>query len=694
MKKYFLLLIYLFAFYGCSAQTQDKLIEENAVIDTNKVIMPEMKHRREARIIATLFTRYHYKKINLNDSLSAVILNNYLKTLDNNKLYFYYDDIQKFQKYKDKLDDYLMLGDVDPFYKIFNVYKQRVNERVKYALKRLKEGFDFNKDEYFTPDRKNAGYPKTREEMDELWRKRLKNDALNLKLNGKKWDGIVETLSERYKRFQKVILQYKAEDVFQLAMNAFAESIDPHSNYFSPLTSQNFKINMSLSFEGIGAVLTTKGDYTQVVRIIPGGPAYKSGKLHADDKIIGVGQGKDGKIVDVIGWRIDDVIQLIRGKKGTTVRLVIQKASAGPGMPPDTISIVRGKVKLEGQASKKEIVKIKHNGKEYKIGVINVPAFYIDFDARRRGDKNYKSTTRDVKRIIAELKKDSVKGIIIDLRNNGGGSLQEAIDMVGLFIPEGPVVQVKNSVGKIEVDKDTDPATYYTGPLAVLVNRYSASASEIFAGAIQDYGRGLIIGEETYGKGTVQNLIDLDRFISDDSKLGQVKLTIAKFYRITGSSTQKLGVIPDIEFPSPVPPEESGESAQPSALKWDRIPPSNFKKYGNIQSLVPKLVKLYKERIKHEPEFQIYLKEVNEALKMRKKKKYSLNEKIRKAEREKAEKEEKARKEAEKKSEAKITVYENDGKTKTERLEDPELHEACHILADFIELTGGKFGNQ
>ncbi len=687
MKKYILLFVYLISFYGCSAQNQQKLIQENAVIDSNKVLVPSPKYQRETRIITTLFTRYHYKKVRLNDSLSAVILKNYIKALDYNKLYFYKDDIQKFNKYKNVLDDDLMLGNVEPFFNIFNIYKKRVDERVKFVLKRLKKKFDFTKNEYFIPNRKNADYPKSPDEMNELWRKRLKNDALNLKLNGKKWKDIVTTLSDRYKRFQKVILQYKAEDVFQLAMNAYSESIDPHSNYFSPLTSENFKINMSLSFEGIGAQLTTENDYTKVARIIPGGPAYKSGLLHADDKIVGVGQGKNGKIVDIIGWRIDDVVQLIRGKKGTVVRLAILKANSSPGMPPDTISIVRDKVKLEEQAAKKEIIKLNHNGKEYKIGVIDVPAFYIDFDARRRGDKNYKSTTRDVKKLIAELKQDSVKGIIIDLRDNGGGSLQEAIDMVGLFIPDGPVVQVKNSIGKIEVDKDTDPKTYYTGPLAVLVNRHSASASEIFSGAIQDYGRGLIIGEETYGKGTVQNLIDLNRFISDDTKLGQIKLTIAKFYRITGSSTQRMGVIPDIEYPSPVPPEKSGESAQPSALKWDRIRPANFQKYASIQRLVPKLVELHLKRIKTDPEFKIYLKEIKHALKLRNKKKYSLNEKIRKAERDKAEKEKKARQEAKNKSTAlKITVDKN-GKKKTEHLDDPELQEACHILADFINLT-------
>jgi len=686
MKKILVTFLLLWAIVGCNAQAKQDIVEENGKIDTNKVLVPQPKHEREARIIAALFSRYHYKKVKLNDSLSQVILKNYINTLDYNKLYFYRKDSVEFARFKNVLDDDLQLGDVNPFYEIFNVYKKRVGERVKYALKRLKKGFDFSKEEYFTPDREKAPFPRDEKEMNELWRKRLKNDALNLKLSGKKWKDIVKTLSDRYNRFYKTILQYKSEDVFQLAMNAYSEAIDPHSNYFSPLTSENFKMNMSLSFEGIGAMLQQDNDYTKVMRIIPGGPAYKSGLLHADDKIIGVGQGKDGKIVDIIGWRIDDVVQLIRGKKGTTVRLVILKANSDPGMPPDTISIVRDKVKLEEQAAKKEIIKIKHNGKEYKIGIIDVPAFYVDFDARHRGDKDYKSTTRDVRRLIGELRQEGIDGLIIDLRNNGGGALQEAIEMTGLFIPEGPVVQVKNSIGKIEVDDDPDPSLYYDGPLAVLVNRFSASASEIFSAAIQDYGRGIIIGEETYGKGTVQNLIDLGRFLPGQ-KVGQVKLTIAKFYRITGSSTQRLGVIPDIEYPSPVPPEESGESSKPSALKWDRIRPAAFEKYSNIQRLVPELIKRHEERTKQDPEFQLYLQEIKEARKMREKKKYSLSEKTRKAERDKLEKEKKKREEARKKSSAIVIKYDKDGKKKEEHLDDPELKEACHILADFIELT-------
>lgn len=686
-------LLYIYVIFvlatGCGAQTHDQLIEENAVIDTNKVIEPSIQHSREARIIATIFTRYHYKKVQLNDSLSQVVFNNFLNSLDRNKLYFYKKDFEEFEKYKTELDDDIRSGNLEPFYNIFNLYKKRLGERVKFAIERLAQGFDFTKDEYFYPDRKDSSFASTEKELNELWRKRLKNDALNLKLSGKEWDNIVETLSNRYKRFHKTILQYKAEDVFQLAMNAYANSIDPHSNYFSPITSENFKINMSLSFEGIGAQLTTENDYTKVARIIPGGPAFKDGNLKEEDKIIGVGQGEEGEIVDVIGWRIDDVVQLIRGKKGTIVRLQIIRGDVMAGGETDTITIVRDKVKLEEQAAKSEILDLDHNGKKYRIGIIDLPAFYIDFEARRKGDPDYKSTTKDVRKLIAELKKEGIDGLVIDLRYNGGGSLQEAIDLTGLFIESGPVVQVRNSNGKIDVDKDTDPELYYDGPLVVLVNRYSASASEIFSGAIQDYGRGIVVGEQTYGKGTVQNLIDLERFMPSGGKLGQVKLTIAKFYRITGSSTQNLGVIPDIEYPSPVPPEEFGESANPSSLKWDRIAPTQFKKYDNLQTLVPKLIAMHNDRIAHEKKFQYLLEDIEYARKMREKKSYSLNEKIRKKEREEREALKKKREE----SQAGNTNLELKGDEEVSPhdkiVDDVELNETSHILADLIILKTG-----
>ncbi len=431
---------------------------------------------------------------------------------------------------------------------------------------------------------------KSNSELNEIWRKRLKNDALTYKLNGKDWAFIQKTLKKRYKNFSQFLNQYNSEDVFQLAMNSFTQSIDPHTNYLSPQTSDNFKIDMSLSLEGIGARLQTEDDYTKVAEIIPGGPADKSGLLKADDKIIGVAQGEDGEFEDIIGWRITDAVKLIRGAKGTTVRLQIIKAGSDLNAKPIDISLVRDKIKLEDQAAKGSVLEIINDDKPFRIGVIDIPKFYNDFEGQRNGDGNYKSTTKDVRKIIDSLTTEKVDGIIIDLREDGGGSLQEAIELTGLFIKDGPVVQVKSSDGNIEIAKDPDAGIVYAGPLAVLVNRFSASASEIFSGAIQDYGRGLIIGEQTFGKGTVQNLIDLNRLSSKKMDLGQVKITIAKYYRINGGSTQNLGVIPDISFPSIVDPKEFGESAEPSALPYDEIKSAEYNKFSDLKKYVPQLV--------------------------------------------------------------------------------------------------------
>ena len=686
MKKILFIIITILLLSNCKNTNNDDLHAQNQVIDSTKVIEPLSFHPQINKMITRLFLRYHYKKINLNDSLSSVIFDNYIKMLDYNKLYFLQSDINEFEKDRYKFDDYLILGKLMPAYRIFNTYKKRMNERIKYILKRLKKGFDFTKDEYYIYDREKEPWAKTEKELNEIWRRKLKNEALSLKLSGKKWDKIVETLTKRYENYHRAILQYKPEEVFELYMNAFADAIDPHSNYLRPTTSETFDIRMKLSLEGIGATLRTENDYTKVVSIVPGGPAYKADNIHADDKIIGVGQGKDGEIVDVIGWRIDDVVHLIRGPKGTIVRLAIIKGDKTIDSAPDTISILRDKVKLEEQAAKKEIINIKENGKEYKIGVIDIPTFYVDFEARRKGDPDYKSTTRDVRKLIKELKEENVDGLIIDLRNDGGGSLDEAISLTGLFIKEGPVVQVRRSNGEVNVEKDPDPNIVYDGPLAVMVNRYSASASEIFSAAIQDYGRGIIVGEQTYGKGTVQNLIPLDRFVpSAGDKSGQLKLTIAKFYRINGGTTQSLGVVPDIALPSPVNPSEYGESAEPSALKWDKIKSAEYQKYGDFKNILPILKKKHLERIKNEKEF-IYLQEdIEEYKRTKDKKKISLNEEKRKAERAKTEAKKKAR---EKEREKYTTKEKIDGKEvvkKDLKIKDPFLEETGHILADLIQ---------
>jgi carboxyl-terminal processing protease len=687
MKKLLILLIIAGITF---AQTREEIINDNKEIDSNKVLMPTEYHSKVNMKITPLLTRHHYTQVKLNDSLSTKIFDNYIESLDNNKLYFLKSDIDSFEKYRYEIDNYLRTGDLDAAYQIFNVYKTRLTERIQYAIARLQKKFDFTIDEYLEIDKENSTWAASKDELDDLWRKRLKNEALNSILDDKSWEKTSEDLTKRYKRFHKILLQYNTEDVFQIYMNSFAEAVDPHTSYFSPKTSDNFFINMSQSLEGIGAQLRSENDYTTVVRIIPGGPAAKSGLLSEDDKIKSVGQGTDGELVDVVGWRIDDVVQLIRGDKGTVVKLEILKADADPDMPSETITLVRDKVKLEEQSAKKEIIEIEEDNITYKLGVIELPTFYIDFDARRRGERDYKSTTRDVQKLLEELKTEKVDGIIVDLRNNGGGALDEAIALTGLFIKDGPVVQVKNIGNNVDVGKDPDNDIVYDGPLAVLINRFSASASEIFSGAIQDYGRGVIIGEQTYGKGTVQNMWDLKRFLPGvKDKLGQVKLTMAKYYRITGSSTQHLGVVPDIEFPTPVDPLKFGESAQQSALPWDQIQSTPFTKFGNLSPFFPTLRDKHNERMNKNPELQYLLEDIEEIKINREKKSFSLNEEKRKSQREIAKKKRELRDEARQKNSEIEIVDKKEVEVRNIKVDDPLLEEAGHILANLILMTIG-----
>jgi carboxyl-terminal processing protease len=606
--------------------------------DTLNVIKPANHYQIENQLITSILTRYHFKDFEIDDSLSNMIFNRYLEVLDNGKNYFLASDIESFDSQKFNLDDNLFKGDLQFYYDVFNVYINRVNERMTFIDDLLNAEFDYSLDENYEYDRAKSDWAKSQTELNELWRKRLKNDALTYKLNSKDWEFIQKTLKKRYKNFAHFLNQYNSEDVFQLAMNSFTQSIDPHTNYLSPVTSDNFKIDMSLSLEGIGARLQTEDDYTKVAEVIPGGPAAKSGLLKADDKIIGVAQGEDGEFEDIIGWRITDAVKLIRGAKGTLVRLQILKAGSDLNAKPIEISLIREKVKLEDQAAKGSVLEIMNEDKPFKIGVIDIPNFYIDFEGQRNGDGNYKSTTKDVKKILDSLKTENVDGIIIDLREDGGGSLQEAIELTGLFIKDGPVVQVKNSDGNIDVAKDPDPSILYDGPLAVLVNRFSASASEIFSGAIQDYGRGIVIGEQTFGKGTVQNLIDLNRLSSQKNlNLGQVKLTIAKYYRVNGGSTQNLGVVPDISYPTMIDPKDFGESSEKTALPWDEIKSADFNRFSDLNKYLSKLNDKHLQRISTNKDFQNLLEDINIYKENKKKTFISLNEKIRKEEKEKEE---------------------------------------------------------
>jgi len=605
-----------------------------AVPSSTSVLAPTEQENYVARRVSDIIAREHYRRAPLDDRLSSLILDRYLDAIDGGRSYFYASDIAEFEKYRYELDDAIKSGDVEPAFVMFRRYQQRNRERMDYAISLLDKKPDFDIDETFNFDREKEPWPSNTAEMNELWRKRVKNDALSLVTAGKQWPEVVDILRKRYEHVEKRLDQSKPEDVFEAFMNAFVLSLDPHSNYFSARNSEEYNIQMSLSYEGIGASLQLTDDYVTVIDVIAGGPAAVSGKLAANDRITAVGEGKTGELLDVIGWRLDDVVQKIRGPGGTVVRLQLLPAGAAPGSPQKIVEFTRNRVSLEAQASHKAMRTVTANGREIKVGVITVPSFYQDYDASRAGAKDYRSTTRDVQRLITELRKDGAEVLIMDLRANGGGYLPEAESLTGLFIDRGPVVQLRDTTGRIEVDDDPDPAIFYSGPLIVLVDRFSASASEIFAGAIQDYGRGLIIGQQTYGKGTVQNAHPLNYTIfGRKPELGQLNVTIGKYYRITGESTQDRGVTPDITLPSLIDVNEVGESTRDRALPWDHIEPATFKPAGDLKPVTVILQKLHDERTQNSADFKYLHEDISALDAMRAQKTLSLNLKTREAER-------------------------------------------------------------
>ncbi|HET7649401.1 MAG TPA: carboxy terminal-processing peptidase [Gammaproteobacteria bacterium] len=574
-------------------------------------ISPQPRQTLVDQAIAGLLTRYHYGHAALDDALSEQIFKHYLEDLDPSRSYFLQSDVDGFAKYRDQLDDAIRNGNLHPAFDIYNVYQKRVAQRIDYAISLLSHEPDFKVKESYTFDRRKAPWVQSPEAMNTLWQKRVKSDALGLLLAGKTWQQTADILRKRYRNFEHRARQVTDEDVFDLFMNSYTRSLDPHTDYFSPPQSQEFQIQMSLKLQGIGAALVSDGEYTKVERVLPGGPAAHSKELHPDDRITGVAQGDKGDMVDVVGWRLDDVVSLIRGNPGTVVRLQILPAGAAPGSPERIIKLVRDTVKLEAQAAHQHIVTVKQDHRTYRIGVVVIPSFYSDFQGRMEGEKNYASTTHDVRRLLQQLNAAHVDGVIIDLRNNGGGSLQEADDLTGLFIPHGPMVQIRDTDGKVDVEDDDHSGVTYTGPLAVLVNRFTASASEIFAAAIQDYHRGVIIGSTTYGKGTVQTLFDLNRIIPGDDDAGQLKLTVEKFYRVNGASTQRKGVTPDITLPTAIDPTEFGEETQDSALPWDQIAATDYTPlHLGIDKALPALIRLHDARIAHDKAWALYLDEL------------------------------------------------------------------------------------
>ena len=563
-----------------------------------QTLQPDREQVIASLNVVELLKRHHYNKPPLDDERSEKIYQSYLQLLDPSRSFFTASDIERFDVWQNQFDDLLKSGDLKPAFTIYKVYLERQQERLQYALQQLSGGvdnMDFSVDESLEIDRKDAAWAKNLADLDDLWRKRLKDEVLRLKIAGKEPKAIQELLTKRYRNQLNRINQTLSEDIFQAYMNAFAKTYDPHTGYLSPESAENFDINMSLSLEGIGAVLQTDNEYVKVVRLVTAGPAEKTKQVSAADRIIGVAQG-DGEMVDVIGWRLDEVVKLIRGPKGSLVRLEIIPASNAPNdQTSKVVSITREAVKLEDQAASKSIIKLNQDGHDYNVGVITIPAFYLDFKAYRDGNPEYKSTTRDVKRLLSELQAAKVDGVVLDLRDNGGGSLQEANELTGLFIDRGPTVLVRNSDGRVDVLADEDSGIFYNGPLAVLVNRLSASASEIFAGAMQDYHRALVIGGQTFGKGTVQTVQPLNH--------GELKLTLAKFYRVSGDSTQNQGVIPDISYPSILDTEEIGESALDDSMPWDRIKPAINPKSNPFKPFLAELTDRHTKRTDNDPDF-------------------------------------------------------------------------------------------
>lgn len=589
-------------------------------------LQPTDVQSRTARLVTRQLSVLHYTRQVLNDDLSAIIWTRYLNDLDGQRLYFLDSDIDSFSRWKLMLDDQLKSGQLGTAFAIFNRYQQRLRERIEFVLSDLEDSkrvLDFTGSETLLNDRKETAWAGSKSELDQLWHLRVKAAALSLKLAGKSGDEIVTTLRKRYRAQLAALAQTRSEDAFQTFMNSFTESYDPHTEYFSPRNSENFNINMSLQLEGIGAVLQTEDEYTKVVRLVPGGPADKSRQLKPNDRIIGVAEG-DKDFVDVVGWRIDEVVQLIRGAKGSTVRLQVLPAGSSENAVPREISLVRNTVALEDQAASKHVIDVRRNGQTRRIGVIKLPAFYADFQGMQSGDPNYRSTTRDVRRLLNELKQERVQGLVLDLRNNGGGSLTEVNDLIGEFITTGPTVQVRDTRGKVEVLGDSNTDVTYSGPMVVVTNRLSASAAEIFAGAIQDYGRGLVVGSTTFGKGTVQSL--------RDTGSGQLKITEAKFYRISGASTQHKGVVPDITLPDLLDSQEIGESELPRALPWDTITAARYQKLNQWGPRLPALEAASRLRQQRNPDFRYLLDEQKLLADLKAQKQTTLNEKQRRQE--------------------------------------------------------------
>jgi carboxyl-terminal processing protease len=708
MLKRILLVTFTAAVLACQAAPQP--LPPQKLVEGIPNIKPDEQQSLVCKEIVALIENYNYKKLAVNDSISSLVLDKYIKALDPYRSYFLASDIKDFEQFRTTLDDAFRVGDLSaPFY-IFNVYSKRYNETLDYAIAHIKDKYDFNQNDTYVFDREKMPWVTSTTALNDIWKKRVKYELINLNIAGSTSAKNIETLTKRYQNLKTQSAKLNNQDVFQTIMDAFTETIDPHTNYFNPVNAEKFNEDMARSFFGIGATLRMENDILKIESIVAGGPAFKSKLLNAGDRIIGIAQGA-AEFEDITGWRIDNAVAKIKGPKGTKVRLKVIPVGKDMSAKPVIIELIRDKVVMEESSAKKQVKTIQANGKPFKIGIITVPGFYADFKAARAGDPNYKSTTRDVKLLIDTLKnKDKVDAIVMDLRSNGGGSLVEAINLTGLFIDKGPVVQVKDLKGDIDVQEDENAGAAWTGPFGVMVDRLSASASEIFAGAIQDYGRGIIIGTQTYGKGTVQSSLDLSSLVNPSilqrlasivqngkvntvtikgkenlPQLGQINLTMAKFYRVNGSSTQHKGVMPDIVLPSFYPMDKIGEDTEPSALPWDELQKSNFVPVADLSAVRPQLVKLHDERMAKSQDYKGLIEDIADMQKREQETSVTLNQEKLKAERDSLE-----AKALEKINKLRVSrglpaVKKGDKIKKDENFDFFE-DESMRVMADFIEL--------
>lgn len=632
LKKVFVAL-FVVAIAACGSTPRVNLDAETGALK------PTPQHAVIAKDVVGLFESISYKKVPFGDSISSVIFDNLIKAVDQGRNYLMQSDIDAFEQYRNTLGEDFREGDLSAAYHVFNVYMKRYLERLDYALTQIDIPHDFSVDEQYSYNREKEKWFASETEADDQWRKRVKYDLLNLRLSGGSTDSATakqkETLTSRYKNLISMAKKTDNNEAFQVIMTALTDAIDPHTSYFNPYFAQRFNEDMANTFEGIGARLSMENEMVKVADIIVGGPVYKAKALQIDDRIIGVAQGEDGEFEDIIGWKLDHAVSKIKGPKGTVVRLKIIPAGEEVTAEPKIVSLTRDRVVIEDESAKREIKEVVgDDGKTYRIGIISLPKFYIDFEAYRKNDPNYKSTTRDVRLLLDSLKQENVDAVVMDLRFNGGGSLQESIELTGLFIDKGPVVQVRDTRNQIEVNSDREDGVAWDGPLGVIINRFSASASEIFAAAIQDYGRGIILGSQSYGKGTVQSAIDMSRVISPTDRLllkaqadgddglpagapqfGQINITLGKFYRITGSSTQHRGVEPDLTFPSLYSAEKYGESSEPSALPWDQINATDFASVSDLKSIIAALSKKHQARMDSSQAYKFLLEDIDTMLK-------------------------------------------------------------------------------